>query len=79
MECEYHNSFTGYNIIYCRWVDRLPEELKILKLDMKVKILVVGIQITQERQRRIVEMIASKITDEEEKQRLGRDRLAIHF
>ena len=42
---------------------------------MKVKILVVGIQITQERQRRIVEMIASKITDVQEKQRLGRDRL----
>ena len=63
----------------CRWVDRLPEELQILKMDMKVKILVVGIQITQERQRRIVEMIASKITDEEEKERLGRDRLAIRF
>ena len=63
----------------CRWVDRLPEVLQILKLDMKVKILVVGIQITQERQRRIVEMIASKITDEEEKERLGRDRLAIRF
>ena len=71
-----HYILFGY---ICRWVDRLPEELKILKLDMKVKILVVGIQITQERQRRIVEMIASKITDEGEKHRLGRDRLAIHF